>query len=178
MQLGGVARFDDAPPSGYTLTADGGSFSYSGAEASTLINRRLSANGRAFSYSGGNATLMANRKLSASGAAYSYFGGAVDAFFNRSLAAHGASFSYAGGIATLTYTEVTGFVLIAEGAAFYCVGGAASFEYTQNFPNANPEDFTVTASVLASSAYSSRISPDVAYNAMMQSDFKFSGRVN
>jgi len=178
MQLGGVARFDAAPPSGYTLTADGGSFSYSGAAASTLLNRKLSADGRSFSYSGGNATLRANRKLNASGAAYSYVGGAVDAFFNRSVAAGGASFSYAGGFATLTYTEITGFVLIAEGAAFAYVGGAASFEYAQNFPDANPEGFTVTASILASSAYSSRISPDVAYNAMMQSDFKFSGRLN
>jgi hypothetical protein len=153
---GQLVTLSAAPPSGYTLTAEGGAFSYSGADASTLLNRRLSANGRAFSYSGGNAALRANRKLSADG----------------------ASFSYVGGIASLEYTEATKFILLADGAAFSYVGGAADFEYVQNFPDANPEDFTVTASIQPISAYSSRTSPDVAYNVMMQSDFKFNGRLN
>lgn len=162
----------------YSLTAEGGAFSYSGGAANTLLNRILSADGREFPYGGGNTALIANRKMNASGAAHSYSGAVADTFLNRSIVADGASFSYAGGEAATEYTEITGFVLVADGAEFSCVGGVVNFKYTQNFPNANPEDFTVTASIQPSPAYSSRISPDAAYNVMMQSDFKFNGRLN
>lgn len=166
------------PPSGYTLNADGGIFTYSGAAASTLFNRRLSADGRSFSYSGASSALRLNRLLAANGSAFSYTGASADLLLNRMLSADGASFAYSGAAATLTYTQITGFVLNADGGSFSTVGGNVEFIYAQNFPEANPNDFTVSSLIDSSFAYGSRMSPTVSFSAIISSTFKYNGSLN
>lgn len=162
----------------FTLNADGGAFAYTGAAASLLASRRLSANGGSFSYSGASATLRVNRLLQADGASFSYSGSSTDLLLNRLLSADGGLFSYSGAAATLTYTPITGYVLSADGATFNYVCADAALNYSQNFPQANPKDFTVSSLVDGSFAYTSSISPTVGFSAMISSTFKFNGSLN
>lgn len=162
----------------FTLNADGGTFTYSGASASLLANRSLSANGASFSYSGASAALRINRLLQADGASFSYSGASADLLLDRLLSADGGLFSYSGAAAALTYTPITGYVLNADGATFNYVGAEASLSYSQNFPEANPNDFTVSSLVDSSFAYTSSISPTVGFSAMISSTFKYNGSLN
>lgn len=162
----------------YSLTADGGTFAYIGAAASLLANRSLSANGGSFSYSGASATLRINRLLQIDGASFSYSGASADLLLNRLLSADGGLFSYSGAAATLTYTPITGYVLSADGATFNYVGADAALSYSQNFPEANPNDFTVSSLVDSSFAYTSSVSPTVGFSAMISSTFKYNGSLN
>ena len=94
----------------YTLTADGGSWSYSG----------------------GDTTLAFNRKLIAGGASWSYQGASAELAYNRVLSADGGSYTYAGGEATLTYTTAGAtYTLTAEGGSWTCAGGNASLAYNR-----------------------------------------------
>lgn len=140
----------------YTLTAEGGSFTYSGGSADLLADRALTANGRSFSYSGASASSLAD----------------------RALQADGGLFTYAGGSADLIYTEASSYVMNAEGGVFSFAGGEASLTYTPNLPNANASDFTVSAIVDISFSFESRISPTVSFSAMISSTFKFNGSLN
>lgn len=166
------------PPSGYTLNADGGTFAYSGAAASTLLNRRLSANGGNFNYSGASSTLRLNRLLTANSSTFSYAGASTDLLLNRRLSADGASFAYSGAAATLTYTQITGFVLNADGGTFSTAGGEVEFIYIQNFPEANASDFTVSVIVDSYFSFESRISPTIGFSAMISSTYKFNGSLH
>lgn len=162
----------------FTLSADGGTFTYTGAAAILLANRTLSSNGGSFSYSGASATLRINRLLQADGASFSYSGASANLLLNRLLSADGGLFSYSGAAATLTYTPITGYVLSADGATFNYFGADAALNYSQNFPEANPSDFTVSSLVDSSFAYTSSISPTVGFSAMISSTFKYNGSLN
>lgn len=140
----------------YTLTSDGGSFTYSGGHADLLADRMLTASGGSFSYSGASASLLADRALQADGGLFSYTGGSAD----------------------LIYTEASSYVMNAEGGAFSFAGGETSLTYTPNLPNANADDFTVSAIVDISFGFESRISPTVGFSAMISSTFKFNGSLN
>jgi hypothetical protein len=111
----------------YTLTADGGTFSYSGAPANTLFNRLLSSDGATYAYSGGIASLLLNRILQSDGASFAYSGGTASTLYNRVLSSAGSSFGYSGGIASLVYTPAgTVYTLNADGAIYSYSGGNAS----------------------------------------------------
>ena len=153
---GQMATSTEPSPTIYTLTADGGSFTYSGGSADLLADRALTANGRSFSYSGASASLLAD----------------------RALQADGGLFTYAGGSADLIYTEASSYVMNAEGGVFSFAGGEAGLTYTPNLPNANADNFTVSAIVDGSFTFESRISPTVGFSAMISSTFKYNGSLN
>lgn len=153
---GQMATASEPSPTIYTLTAGGGSFTYSGGSADLLADRMLTANGGNFSYSGASASLLAD----------------------RALQADGGSFTYAGVSADLIYAEASSYVMSAEGGVFSFTGGEASLIYTPNLPNANADDFTVSAIVDSSFSFESRISPTVGFSAMINSTFKYNGSLN
>lgn len=95
----------------YTLTALGGTFSYTGGSATLLHNRKLTAQGAAYSYSGGSASLLRGFKVTAQGGAFSCVGGSADLTYTGGpvvyrLTALGATFAYSGGSAAMTVSGV------------------------------------------------------------------------
>jgi hypothetical protein len=113
----------------YTLTAEGGTFTYSGGSAGLVFGRVLGANGGTYTYSGTAASLLRRFNLSAEGGTYTYTGGAAGLVAGRVLGANGGSYSYTGQDATLTYTPVGSYSLTAEAATYSYSGGNASLVY-------------------------------------------------
>jgi hypothetical protein len=96
------------PGATYTLSADGGAFSYSGNSANIPFNRVLPAEAGAFSYAGGDASLLVN----------------------RTLAANTGSFTYSGNDAALTYTPAANREMTAETGVYTFIGGDALLRYS------------------------------------------------
>jgi hypothetical protein len=92
----------------FTLSADGGTYSYSGNNANTLFNRRLVADGGTYTYTGNDANTL----------------------FNRRLVADGGVYAYSGNNATLTYTQAGAFVLQADGGVYSYSGNNANLLYS------------------------------------------------
>lgn len=101
-----------SPTAGYTLAADGGTYSYSGDSSNLLVGRVLSADGGTYSYSGNNAALTYTPVnafvLSADGGTYSLTGNNADFKVNRVVAALGGNYAFSGNNATLRYSGATG----------------------------------------------------------------------
>jgi len=72
---------------GYTLTADAGSYTITGSDASLLFDRSLSAESGSFSITGSDASLLLDRSLSAEQGSYSITGSDATLRINRSLSA-------------------------------------------------------------------------------------------
>lgn len=116
----------------YTLTADGGSWSYSGGDSALAFNRKLIADGASWSYQGVSAQLAYNRVLSADGGSYTYTGGEATLTYTTAgatytLTAEGGSWTCAGGSASLAYDRV----MQAEGGAYQYSGCAASLLFNR-----------------------------------------------
>jgi nitrogen regulatory protein PII-like uncharacterized protein len=93
----------------YTLTAEGGTYTYSGNNANLLYNRVLIAEGGTYNYTGNNADLLYNRLLTADGGTYSYSGNNANLTYvpfsgAYTIIAEGGVYTYSGNNATLTYT--------------------------------------------------------------------------
>ena len=90
-------------PVDYTLLCAIGSYTYSGKDATFLVERALSSDTGSYSYSGVSANLLATRVLSSSTGSYVYTG--KDASFERTgvLTADTGSYSYTGQTANLVY---------------------------------------------------------------------------
>lgn len=155
----------------YTLTAQGGTFSYSGGSADLIYTTvgptyKLTALGGSFSYSGGSATLLQNRKLTAQGATYSYSGGNASLLRGFKVTAQGGVFSYAGGSADLTYVGgPTVYRLTALGGDFAYSGGSAVLTATGIIPDANPGAFVVQAYVGGNQSIACRVGGAITNNA-------------
>lgn len=173
----------------YTLSADGATFSYSGAAANTLFNRQLPSDGATYSYSGGAASTLYNRRLSADGAVYAYSGGAAVTLYNRKLSADGGTYSYSGAAATLTYTAagvvytlnadgaVFGYtgaaaqllanrVLAAEGGSFTYSGGNAEFDFN-GYPQADAGAYVVSYRIAGDTVLTASISESTRFSAII-----------
>ncbi len=184
----------------YTLSADGATFSYSGAAASTLFNRQLPSDGATYSYSGGAASTLYNRRLSADGTVYSYSGGAAAALYNRKLSADGGTYSYSGAAATLTYTA-TGVVytlnadgavfgytgaaasllanraLTADGGSFTYSGGSAEFDFN-GYPQADANAFVVSYRIAGDTVLTASISESTRFSAIISQSTNIKYMVN
>jgi len=94
----------------------------------------LSADGGTYSYSGNNATLTYTTAgafvLSADGGTYAYTGNNADLRFNRVLAADGGVYSYTGNNANLTYAPAGAFVLLADGGVYTYTGNNANLLFS------------------------------------------------
>ena len=94
-------------PSGYTVTAESGSFSVTGTAAGLEHDHRLGADAGSFTLTGTAAGLEYGRKLAAASGAYSVAGTAVSLEYGRRLGAAAGSYAVTGTAATLTYTPGT-----------------------------------------------------------------------
>lgn len=184
----------------YTLTADGATFSYTGAAANTLFNRQLPSDGATYSYSGGAASTLYNRRLSADGAVYAYSGGAAATLYNRKLPADGGTYSYSGAAATLTYTAagivytlnadgaVFGYTgsaaqllanraLTADGGSFTYSGGNAEFDFN-GYPQADANAFVVSYRIAGDTVLTASISESTRFSAIISQSTNIKYMVN
>ena len=141
----------------FTLSADPGSYAYTGTAATLEFNRVLSADSGSYTYTGTSATLEFNRVLSANAGSYTYTGTdaaltytpatgddytlvassgsftytGLDATlaFNRALIADSGSYAYTGVDANLVYTAGPDFTLAADSGSYTYTGLAADFKY-------------------------------------------------
>lgn len=115
------------PPAGYTITADGGTFSYTGGAANTLFNKKVAADAASFSYSGNTADLKTTRILTADSGSYAYTGTVADLEFGRKLTADAVSFALTGQNAGLLYKRL----FQGDAASFAYNGQDVSFKVTR-----------------------------------------------
>lgn len=141
------------PPAGYTITADGGTFSYTGGAANTLFNKKVAADAASFSYSGNTVDLKTTRVLTADSGSYAYTGTVADLEFGRKLVADGGLYTYTGQIADLEFgrkltADAVSFALTGQNAGLLYKrlfqGDAASFAY-----NGQDVSFKVTRTLSA-----------------------------
>lgn len=112
------ATFAISAPLSFSITADGGTFTYAGNNATltytpALNNYSITADTGSFTYSGNNANTRFNRKVVAEAGAYSYSGNNANVLFNRDVIAETGSFTYSGNNATLTYVSVNNYTVTA-----------------------------------------------------------------
>lgn len=91
----------------------------------------LSADGATYTYSGNDANLQFNRSFAPLGATYIYSGNDANILFNRLVGADGNVYSYAGNNADLIYTPIGGFTLVADGATYTYSGNDANLLFSR-----------------------------------------------
>ena len=96
-----------ASPSGYTLTASSGSYTYTGQSVTIARNRNLTASYGTYTYTGQTATIthsaVANYQLTASAGSYTYTGQSADLVKGRVLTASYGTYSIAGQSVEINY---------------------------------------------------------------------------
>lgn len=112
-----------------SITADGGTYTYSGGAANLYYNKKVTADASTFSYSGGAAGLLYNRKITADSGTFSYSGTAANTLLNRKITADGGTFSFSGTAVDI----LAALKLIADSGSFSYNGGDASFLYSRVF---------------------------------------------
>lgn len=136
----------------YQLTAQGGTFTYSGQTAALNRGFKLAAQGGAYSYTGSSANLSYTTatiyRLDALGTSYSYAGASASLLRGFVLDAQGGVYSYAGADASLTYVAgPTVYRLTALGVTYVYSGADATLTATGVIPAANPAAFVNRAYV-------------------------------
>lgn len=155
----------------YTLTAQGGTFSYSGASADLTYTTAgatytLTAQGGSLSYSGATAGLLFERKMTAQGASYAYSGGQAALLRGFVMQPTGGVYSYSGGNADLTYVAgPAAYRLTALGSTYAYLGGSASLTATGVVPAANPGALVIQALVGGTQSIQCRIGGAITNNA-------------
>ena len=127
-----IATFKAEPTGGsYSLTADAGTYSYTGQTASILATRIITANNGSYTYSGQNSTFLTTRLLTADVGVYSYTGQAATFGATRLLTADNGTYTYTGQDATLSYTPSTTYALTADAGSYSYTGQSATFAVTR-----------------------------------------------
>lgn len=120
---------------GWKVTADPGLYSYIGTATNTLFNRGLIADPGSYSYTGTSATLTYTPSgaftLTADPGSYSYAGTDASVLFNSRLAADSGSYSYSGTDATLTYTPVNAYTITADPGTYSYSGTNANLVFAE-----------------------------------------------
>ena len=106
----------------YTLTADGGTYTFTGTAADLFFNRVLSADGDSFTFSGTDANILYNRVITAEGGSYTYSGFDLDLLFHRILSADNGNYTYTGFDADLLYHSGSTYTLNAEAGIYTLTG--------------------------------------------------------
>lgn len=106
--------------SGYTITAEGGSITLTGADGSLLVDRVVGADAGAFTITGQDASLLTGLTLTADGGVYSISGADAELLIGRILTADTSDFNITGSDATLTYSSGT--TLTADPGVFIITG--------------------------------------------------------
>lgn len=108
------------------ITADAGTYSYTGTDASTLFNRKVIADPGTYSYTGTAANTLYNRVITADPGTYSYTGTAANTLFNRAITADPGTYSYAGTDAATLYNRI----MAADSGVYSYVGTDATLVYS------------------------------------------------
>lgn len=114
--------------SGYTITADGGTFSYTGGAANLLDNKLVTADNVTFSYAGSDVNLYHNKLVFADAGTFSYSGTDAGVLHNKVVVADSATYSYSGGDAGLIYIPVGSYTLTADAGSFFYSGTDADIK--------------------------------------------------
>lgn len=93
--LNPLAGLEPAVPA-YVLSAEAGSFVWTGADVSLRVDRKLTAEAGSFTWIGAAATLSKGVTLTASGGSFTWSGGDASLRFDRKLTADAGAFSIAG----------------------------------------------------------------------------------
>jgi hypothetical protein len=102
------------------ITASGGSFLFTGSDASLLAQRKIAANSGSFSFTGSDASLLASAKtVAANAGAFLFSGDTMTPLQDYKIPAASGSFSFTGADATLTKSS--------SGPTFTFVGKEANF---------------------------------------------------
>lgn len=118
--------FNASAASGYTLTADSGSFVLSGTAASLIADRSLDAESSSYTLSGTDADLLLGRTLTADSGTFNLSGTDASLLISRLLDSASGTFTLSGTDAGLTYTPTSGaYTLVAESGAYTFTGTAA-----------------------------------------------------
>ena len=146
-----VLQFPGAGGGGaYSLTAEQGSFTLTGADADLLAGRSLTAEQGSFTLTGADADLLAGRSLTAEQGSFTLTGADASLLASRELTAEQGSFTLTGADADLTY--VTSYSITAEQGTFTLTGADAGLSSGLSL-TAEQGSFTLTgadASLLAS----------------------------
>ena len=124
---GFIGAYLESGGGGSTLTADSGSYAYSGSAASLLVGRLLQSSTGTYNYTGANASLLVGRLLQADSGAYLYTGAAVSLLKGFLLSANTGSYSYSGTDVTLTFTPSGSFTLTADTGDYTYTGSSINF---------------------------------------------------
>lgn len=122
---------------GYKLVAAGGSYTLTGADA--LRDFSMVAAGGSFALTGANAGLSHGYRLTASGGSFGLTGAAAALRAGRNMAASGGSFLLTGIAAALRH----GYILTAAGGSYTLTGAAAGLKAARVIPAAGGT-FTLT----------------------------------
>lgn len=114
-------------PAQYTLTAQGGSYTKTGASATLLKSKLLTAQGSSYTKSGASATLKYNRLISAQGGSYLKSGADAVLLRHKNLSVQGGSYTKTGANATITYTGLANsYTLTCQGGVYTQTGSTAT----------------------------------------------------
>lgn len=113
------------------VVADAGTYSYAGTDATTLYNRVMPADSGTYSYTGTDANVLFNRTITADPGTYSYAGTDATTLYNRVMTADSGVYSYAGTDATLTYATLGSYTLVADSGTYSYSGTTANILYNR-----------------------------------------------
>ncbi len=117
-----LPRFTPAPiSSGYTLTAQGGSYTLTGASATLQRNKYLIVQGGNYSLVGADAQISHNRNIAATGGTYAISGASAILTKHRYLFNSGGSYNITGASANLRKSKV----ILAQGGTYSLAGAQA-----------------------------------------------------
>jgi hypothetical protein len=133
----------DSGGTGYTLTADSGSFTLAGQDVSLLAGRLLDAASGTYTLTGQDVGLLRGLLLAADSGGFTLTGQDVGLLASRLLGADSGSFTLAGQDVTLTYNPLTGYTLTADSGSFTLTGQDVSL-LASRLLGAGSGSFTLT----------------------------------
>jgi hypothetical protein len=115
-----------ATEAGRKITANSGSYAYSGTAAGLNYGFVLTADSGSYTYTGTNAAVEAAFNLAANSGSYTYSGTAADLNLGRTLSGDSGSYTYSGTAVALTFASAGSFTLTADSGSYTYSGTAAS----------------------------------------------------
>jgi hypothetical protein len=129
----------DASSTGYDISLDSGSFSYSGQDLGLKYNRVISLDSGAYSYAGQSISILANRLINIESGNYSYSGQELDLLRGYEIQMGSGSFSYLGQNLSLIAERV---IDIDSGAYSY-IGQPVTLDYS-GFTAVFVDEYTIS----------------------------------
>jgi len=128
----------------FTLTADSGTYTYTGTDTTLKSGRKLPANSGSYTYTGTNTGLRRGYTLAPDSGSYTITGTDASLRADRKLSANSGSYTWTGQDVTLTYTPASGaYTLVAEQGTYTYTGTSATLRAGRKLP-ASSGAYTLT----------------------------------